>query len=1133
MSTPTVIQSCAALYGIVPGAAGVTFVNGQIGTDKAFATEDAMLNHYYEATFTVWVPKTTAEVASLIVANLGLTGATATSEAARIAGLLDGVAMPARGAKVKEIVTEFEATPAAATFNAAKAALVTAVADPTYVGIPDKGVGDLVFASLSPTQIQLGTSEAINTVLLTTGVDTVPGSTGVDVITGTVSSLQGTLQATDVIDGAGGNDRLEVAMDIAFTGFSTGSVKNVETISITNNGATARDFNANGITGATTFSVDATNGAVNLVSLPTGVETISLKAQSGSTSGTTFATGYVSGAAEQSSSTTAVTFNVAGVGTSATARVTATLADVQALTVGATGTNFLSIGGTQATSLKITGSGSLNATVANSSAIKTVDGSAATGALTLNLSGVSTGNTITSIKTGSGDDTITLAQAGVKANLTVDGGAGADILNLSGGVVTVAYALPGIETVNFVAITGDQVHSATGWSDLKTISTKGGATSHTDANVTLAGLGAKDITLNVLGSSVTGKTTTVDNSGAAVLNFKADGTDAKAGTGQDSPLGNVTFSKAASLVATVEPFVKFGTAPNTHIITASEATAVTLNVSSGKLTAGTEQSGFGGALAAPKATSFTLASTGGTLTAATVNAPLATSGSITNGGQSGSVTLTDGSKLTSLSITSGEALAVTNTEALAKVQSLTIAANKGAVSFVTNPDFVAANAVTLSGSGTASSVTLGDLGAIANGYDLTVTASGTLNGASDVHGVAIGDVLVAAGKNVTMSFADVTGSVNIGAIADPTDRAGTVTITAPKASTGTSSKDTGLVVGNVEATGAVTIDASGAATASIANNGTIRGSAVSVDMSKMENSAYSLGAITASSSVNLALNPLGAANTSISITGTDTSTGLTVALAGGVNKEDVTITATGSSVANITLTGDGVAGDDTLVVDGRGSKAKAISISGFSNYANSTIHSSTGNDTIVGGAGADRIEIFGGVNSITGGAGADVFFFQAGTSNYTKVNTITDFGATDRIVFDVVATNPGHVIPATVGAQTAVVSPAGGVTGAAGTVTIAASSTSSSTSVGVATFTGTSTGFDSLAKKAGILSATFDTVGQTVFFADSGNTYVFVSGGTANDATNDLVVQLVGVALPTVSAPGVSTTETGILGFGS
>ena len=230
MSTPTVIQSCAALYGIVPGAAGVTFVNGQIGTGKAFATEDAMLNHYYEATFTVWAPKTTAQVAGLIVANLGLTGDTATSEAARIAGLLDGVAMNVRGAKVKEIVTAFEATPAAATFNAAKAALVTAVADPTYLGIPDKGVGDIVFASLSTAQIQLGTSEAINTVLLTTGVDTVAGTTGVDVITGTVSSLQGTLQVTDSITGGAGNDRLNIDMSLDFSGFTKGGVSGVQTI---------------------------------------------------------------------------------------------------------------------------------------------------------------------------------------------------------------------------------------------------------------------------------------------------------------------------------------------------------------------------------------------------------------------------------------------------------------------------------------------------------------------------------------------------------------------------------------------------------------------------------------------------------------------------------------------------------------------------------------------------------------------------------------------------------------------------------------------------------------------------------------------------------------------------------------
>jgi len=56
--------------------------------------------------------------------------------------------------------------------------------------------------------------------------------------------------------------------------------------------------------------------------------------------------------------------------------------------------------------------------------------------------------------------------------------------------------------------------------------------------------------------------------------------------------------------------------------------------------------------------------------------------------------------------------------------------------------------------------------------------------------------------------------------------------------------------------------------------------------------------------------------------------------------------------------------------------------------------------------------------------------------------------------------------------------------------------------------------------------------GKYALFADSGNTYLFVSGGAAA-ASDDLVVQLVGVALPSTTAPTTGTSQTGILGFGA
>jgi hypothetical protein len=988
--------------------------------------------------------------------------------------------------------------------------------------------------------------------VLTTGADDLTGTAGRDKFVATVSSLAGTLQATDKIDGGEGNDRLEVAMDIAFTGFTTGSVKNVETIMLTNNGATSREFNASGITGAKTFSIDATNGAVTLAGLPTGVETISLKSQSGSTSGTTFTSAYVAGAPEQSSSTTAVTLGVDGVGTSTTARVTATLADVQALTVDAAGSNFLSIGGTQATSLKITGSGDLNTTVAASSAIRTVDGSAATGALTLDLTGVAPATTsagISSIKTGSGADSVTVAMEDLKANATIDTGAGTDTVNLSNATspaanLAVAYSLPGVETlaIGSAVATSDLTFSALGWSDIGTISVKGGTSGHTQSAVTVAGLGARAITANVLGSTVTAANLSVDNSGAGVLNFKADSTAAKAGTGVDAPVSDVTFTQASSLTANVEAYV----APTVDVgINADKATSVTLDVASGKNSAGTELTAFYGTIDAPEATSLTVNSQGilgatGAGNSVVFTAPKATSVNLTNGASAGFATLTTnstGGALKDLTLTSGAALTVTggHTDALSKVQNLTIAANKGLVSFATSTDFVAASTVTLSGSGTGSSVTLGDLGTTTNGYDLTVNASGTLAGTTSTHGVTIGNISVANGKNVTLNLATVTGSIDIGTIgADADHPAGNVTILAGLAGSSSSAKsDGGFIVEAITATGAVNIDAKNAKQATIGSEDstTITGDSVTIDLSGVEASTYTLGDISIKSAATIKLNALAEAD-AFKITGQSTSTALNVDVTGGINAEIITVTGTGANVAAITLAGDLNAGTDSVTVNGGGSKAKSISLAGLLNYENSTIIGSTGNDTIVGGAGADRIEIFGGVNSITGGAGADVFFFQAGTSNYTKVNTITDFSATDSIVFDVASTTIASAISdankVTVGTSSA---GAGGVSGAIGAVTVAAGAAAGSTT-GVAAFTSSSaSGFDTLAKKVGILSDTFDTAGDTVFFADSGNTYVFVSGGTATDATNDLVVQLVGVALPTVSAP--TTSDTGLLGFGS
>ena len=96
---------------------------------------------------------------------------------------------------------------------------------------------------------------------------------------------------------------------------------------------------------------------------------------------------------------------------------------------------------------------------------------------------------------------------------------------------------------------------------------------------------------------------------------------------------------------------------------------------------------------------------------------------------------------------------------------------------------------------------------------------------------------------------------------------------------------------------------------------------------------------------------------------------------------------------------------------------------------------------------------------------------------------------------------------------------AGGIANAAGTIAVS--------SVGTATFTGTSSGYDTLAKKAGILSNLITGSGQFVFFEDSSKVYLFISDSVTS-TTADVVIELVGVALPS-SLP----SHTGGTGAGS
>jgi trimeric autotransporter adhesin len=995
-----------------------------------------------------------------------------------------------------------------------------------------------IWGGIRPTSFRLPCKTVIHRgflirgqILLTTGVDNFPGTTGVDVFQGTISNLAGTLQATDKIDGAGGTDRLDATLSTAWTGFTTGSVKNVETIAIKNTLATASTFDANGITGAKTFSIEAATGGITTLSnLPTGLQTITLKGQTSA-----FTSSYAAGSAEKNVTTTPLALVLDGVAdtASSTAAVTVTLGDVQVINAAVSGTNRVNFGGSP-TSLKIEGSGSLRTTDATNT-FTSVDGSAGSGAQVISLSG-GTANILTSVKTGSGGDTITTTVQQLAKNATIDAGAGTDTLVLSTTASdTVAYTLSGVETLSIGAVAGGTLTLASGKFDsaLKTVKYTGGTSSSTDEVVALANVGARDLTYEVTGTATgTADVHTSDGSGLATVKYTAAAATVKAASAADASNASFTFAEASGLDVQMGQF----TAPAVTL-TAPKATAVSVTSVSAKTSAGTELNSLGTSfvVTADKATSLTVSSPGA-LAGAQFNVKEATSATITNGATSGHVKLntytsaTTTSKLKSLTIVSDSALDVkvvdgTTERALTELQTLGITANKNAVRItqdtVTNSSTLAKlNSASLAGSGDGSSVTLGDLGAIDNGYGLSITASGTLKG-----GVTTGTILITKGQAVVVDATSVTGEVTIGtagsdAVGDTTNTAGNVSILAPSAGTA-SGVSSGLSVGNIHASGTVLINAKGAKDTVI---GTVSGNTITIDQSNNTNNTVSIGQLTAKSAVDLTLSELATASSPAIVAGTG-STGLAVKIVGGVDAETVTISDGGNAVKSIVVTGDLGAGANTLTVTGTSSTAKTINLSGLANYKNATITGGVGADTILGGSGADRIEGGRGANVLEGGDGADIFFFNLGDSPVTAINKINDLKAEDSIVYGQAA-----LVKATARADTVTSSDAGSiVTGAEGKVIINATTAA-------ATFEGTATGFDTLQEKVALLSFVTDTnAGHFAYFDHAGSTYLFINDGTSA-ITNDSVIQLVGLSVP-ATAPtvvtGTGADPTGIYAIGA
>ena len=837
---------------------------------------------------------------------------------------------------------------------------------------------------------------------LTTARDVLTLDAGDSIISGVASALSAekTLNENDLIDGGEGNDTLRVTLDANFNGFTvtddpntTGGMKNVENVELTNNGQIARTFSAKGSEGVTTYTLhagEAGAGAINLKDLSAAGITVNVDGlQKGSTD-VQFATGALTGDNDS------MTFGLNNVGAAASATADPTYVGLSAgtglesVTVNASGANYADLSKLDAASLAVTGAGSLDVSAVNA-ALTSLDASAATGNVTADLSAA----TMQTVKGGAGDDTFTVK--GLAPTAVLEGGAGNDTLIISkSGAATLQPTVSGFETIGIADNTGAITLSAKNAQDFTTLLLE-----NTGSNkVTVANLSGSSFTVESLGTekgAATTNTAVIADAVDLTVNVNAGDDAEKAQT----VTTDITAASATNAVINVG-----ANAAAAGTFTFGAAQSVQLNVASNKVD-DAEQTSFNGTIAAAKAQSLEVKAEGAL--GANAKFEVASAASVVlDAAQGGTAAIVAG-KATDVRLTAGGDLSLSGSN-LAAAQSVTVVQNDGKLDLKTGTavDLTGLNSLSVSGDGANSAVVFGNLGNQAKEYNLSVVASGlaagftagTVSSKGDISldfSAVSGDVqtgVITGGADVSLvasqlgdnTFGAITaaGDVNVQAIGLLGDKfdLGDITANGDNSNVslvvdGTASVQT---LANITATGSVNVDLSGYMGDALAFT-TIKGADVTyVGADLTEND---LGTVTANS-----LNFTGGLDVdTVILEGVADETSLTATLDTGTGTDVITVNGV-ASTETITVSGDLGGDGEAVTVNGSANvtSGMTINIGGLTGYATSDITGTSSSDTIIGGSGNDTITA-GAVSFATAGS-AEVPAVQ-GSATYTFSGFLT------------------------------------------------------------------------------------------------------------------------------------------------
>jgi len=878
------------------------------------------------------------------------------------------------------------------------------------------------------------TSLLPQTFALTTGVDKFTGSTGNDSFTAGATALSSsdTLGATDVIDGGAGEDTIAISVSKDFAGFTqnVGSMKNIETVNLTNTTTSNFDFTARGVSGVTTYNTKGTLDVLGLDSLAAKVNVSGLSATTAATNVIGFNTEVVSGT-NDSYSIGLDSLGRPAVTTTPTQTETAhniTIDGVENLTISATGASYVALKSDNMKTLTVSGEGSLKVNEVGTAA-KSVDASGLKGGIDVNISESTSG--VSSLKGGAGADTFRVgsdaantAATNLLGNATISGGDGADTLRIStaAGTATTAYNMTSVETVRLETMTNNLTFSGINASGINKVYVTSGATTTTS---TFSDMGTAELAVEIQAGGTAAHTVVTDSAGA--VNTSIAVSAAAASDSNETASDSVTLDKATSATLTIPTHAIY-----TGVLTATKATSATVTI------AGDTDAGF--RINSPTMTSLTV-----NQTSATKAAVLLLSTTAADAGSS---------TLESLNLTVGAGgMTVNNNVATNKLSSLTVS-TAAAFTYSTASDtentLTGITKVDLSGSATGAAVTLGALGATGLQYGVSLVATGLKGSGTD--GLTLSTVDTAAGQAISLDISGVDGDTSIGAVT-VASTSGSLNLNAK--GHGDATGDT-IAVGNMSAgtvtidltdvTGNVTLGAGGAAAGITGNSVSVTATSAAGTLTVRDAADLTTTDIAVRDSLTFFSPDLDDQIVAVSVS--SGSKAFTGNIKGSVLADQFQFTSASTDQTSITLTGALGAGTNILNVTSSLSTVtggQTIDVSGVTSVSSGTLIGGAYADVIKGTSGNDTIRAGAGADTLTGGGGNDVFTLNSAsdtgalstsagvtksngttagfTGGYTitggeyvstaALDKITDFGNGDRIV-----TNSGdttHTTFATVG----------------------------------------------------------------------------------------------------------------------